>query len=278
MLPSVAESWADEELAREVNIRFHRQDMTARRIRAMRSREVLVPGGKGGRGKVTQYPPGSVEIAGAMANAFDVTRLFDRAVLVAWWRQACVGTPALRRALFGELQKTLRKAHDATSGQRSFGHGPEHLGAILPKVPKADRASVMRGINDTMLGDYDSLMGSQATQLLDMFEPMVELAMKTSQLLELDGPDEPTARRDKFRDVLRSFDFSKGIVAAKHASRESLDEVRDFLKQQLEYVEQTSLAGFFGKSDEEAWQKAMLAAVFCGIFEAFSMPQDGTGE
>jgi hypothetical protein len=98
------------------------RQVSGRYIRELRLRNVIGSGGKGGRGKMTEYPSGTAELVCAIVDAAtESPGVFRRTVLTAWWNGAPVGDLALRRAFAQQFAETLRKTGDGAAGERSRG-------------------------------------------------------------------------------------------------------------------------------------------------------------
>lgn len=97
--------------------------VSPREVRTLREYGVIetIGGGRGGRGKIACYVPGSAQVIAAVQEAMtDPTyrRKLHRAVLIAWARGARVGTPGLRRAFSEHYDAEERTATNLVQGKR----------------------------------------------------------------------------------------------------------------------------------------------------------------
>ncbi len=180
-----ANSIADKELGRQVrDCGF--PDFTARDARFLREREVfrLPPARErhGGRSKLTEYPPGSVEIACAIEAAKRdplYRRRFHKAVLIAWaGARADVSDVALRPALREEQRLERERARKATTMRKDRApKGP------LNELPGPERVRALGAVSDVILGERPTPQAGRA-----LAERVTEFL--TSGLSELEGAGE----------------------------------------------------------------------------------------
>jgi hypothetical protein len=127
----------DSDISAEVARHHHL--VSPREVRTLREYGVLEVTGGGGRGKAAEYVPGTAEVVAAIELAkLDPTyrRKLHRAVLIAWVRDAPIGTDGLRwayREHFKAEERTSRNILDGKrveDGEIDLRFGPEFHRAI----------------------------------------------------------------------------------------------------------------------------------------------------
>lgn len=136
--------------------------VSGREVRTLREYGALVTvgDGKGGRGRVAPYTPGSARVVAAIATAkADPTyrRKLWRAVLIAWRRGAAVGTEGLRQAFYDYYEAELRTARNLVDGKRVEGEPEVDLPPGLYRAIAAAQLGYTRAATD--VGAFEAKSG-----------------------------------------------------------------------------------------------------------------------
>lgn len=282
----MAESRTDEKMADAA--RSAGRQVTARTLRLWRQWNILPPTEvyRGGRGRTeSTYPSGTVDLVNAMVDAFKVTGVRDRAVLVAWWRGAEVGDEALRRA--------FRTTYLEVSGQLArLQRGQHRWDDRWDTAPDGvDAATAMEAVTAIVTGSstaatehYVSKAAAAMDQQVSRSLPALCALMGAPDDSPPEGPADIDAAslslvtrgsRDRrpqtlprVHRVVESLTLDVARVSAIRADRADLDQARNFLRTLSEGTDNV----FPDRRNPNELELAMMVPMFYGIFQTFRRP------